>query len=509
MSEFSNLARIVLQRRIKGKKLLIDFDAPEAIDLGGKEQRLIALVIEKPSKTDLELTKDLYSVSSPANRAAFRQLRARVQEKLLNHLSFLDYSGQQGSISKPFEIECRTLIYRASLLFLEGENTISLRLLQRCLKRAHEAEFTSLAEQAANRLTTYYAEALDWRNYEKYINQLAGIRALQQLEQRSDEVYGRFIVTSAQSVVHRRQFISQSTSLLAELGEIHQQANSYTSFYNLYRAQMTYAEYIGRYDDVLEITKKAQQQFDQGLINTKRFDLRFNYYWIVYAHLRTRRIAEGLALADAYTSAFNPVTSNWFFFYEHYLLLALHGQRYELSLRLLEQVMTNPSLPKIQESAKQRWELLYAYTMLMQPPSTPAPTQRSGRVPISELTIPEYSRDKSGYNVFIIIYQLLDNLRAKRLDEVLLRLESLRKYQQRHLKDSSLLRSRTFIRLLLLLPDNEFSAEQVVKHTRVVTQLETLHSAPFVTEGSTEIEIIPYEHLWELTLHILRQNASS
>jgi hypothetical protein len=509
VSEFSNLARIVIQRRIKGKRFLIDFDAPETAGSAGKEQRLITLVMEKPSKTDLELTKDLYTVNNPANRAAFRQLRARVQEKLLNNLGFLDYSDQQGLVSRPFEIECRTLIYRAELLFLEGENEISLRLLQRCLKRSLEAEFTSLAEQAASRLTTFYAEALDWRNYEKYTKQLTAIRALQHLEQRADEVYGRFIVTSGRSVVHRRQSITQSELLLAELAKLHEQANSFVTFTNLYRAQLAYAEYVGLYDKVLQITQEAQQQFDEGKINVKRFDLRLNYYWIIYAHLRTRKIAEGLPLAEAYASAFHPVSSNWFFFYEHYLMLALHGQQYELALRLLEQVMTNPSLPKIRETARERWELLYAYTMLMQPPMTPAPTRRSIKVPISELTIPEYSRDKSGYNVFILIYQVLEFLRTQRVDEVLLRLESLRKYQQRHLKDSSLLRSRTFIRLLLLLPDNQFSAEQVLRSARVATQLEVLRNAPFVTEGSTEVEIIPYEHLWERIVHILQKNISA
>ncbi|QKG59101.1 hypothetical protein GKZ68_20685 (plasmid) [Hymenobacter sp. BRD128] len=506
MSEFSTIVRIIQQRRLKGKKLLIEFDAPASPGTAtGKEQRLIALVTEKPAKTDLELTKDLYGVNSAANRAAFRQLRARVQEKLLNNLPFLDYTDQQGFVARPFEIECRTLLYRASLLISEGETRFSERLLQRCLKKALAAEFTDLAEQAVTRLLLLYSDAIGWTAYEKVLPQAVAIRQQLAVERRSDELYNQFRMLAEGGVAQKRQLLAGAHALIAELAELHAQLQSYTTFYNLYRAQLSYAEYTGCYEDVLKITTDAQQLFEVGQINRKRFDLRFSYFWIVYAHLRTQHITEGLELAERYASAFLMTSTNWFFFYEHYLLLALHGRRYDLAYHLLQQVYKNPSMKKIRPSALERWELLSAYTLLMRPADPPLLKRRGSRLPLSELTMPEYSRDKAGYNVFILVHQALEFLRERRLDAVTLRLESLRKYQQRHLKDSSLLRSRTFLRLLLLLPEAEFQVAQLTHHERVLQHLETLRRAPFIAPGATEIEIVPYEHLWELTLAILRQ----
>jgi hypothetical protein len=509
VSEFSNLARIVHQRRLKGKRLLIDFDSPASPGSAiGKEQRLIDLVMAKPAATDLELTKELYTVATSANKAAFRQLRTRVQEKLLNNLQFLDYSDQLGLVSRPFELDCRTLLSRAAFLISEGENRLSMRLLQRCLHRAIEAEFTDLAEQAATTIATQYSEALDLKNYERVMLQVTILRQQLSLEQRADDVFNRFkllFLTTGSGVVQRREFLPQAQGYINELELLHQQASSFKTFFNLYRARINYAEYTGSYEDVLSITQRAQQEYNVGKINPRRFDLRFSYFWIVYAHLRTKQLSVGLELAEEYASAFHPTSTNWFYYYEHYLLLALHSQRYELAGRILLQVLKNPSLPKIREAASERWELLYAYTTLVVPPGTITAPRRSNRIQLSELTVPEYSRDKSGYNVFILVYQVLQFLRDRKLEAVLSRLEGLRKYQQRYLKDSSLLRSRTFLRLLLLLPENEFMVSQITASERVNQQLSILHNAPFITEGSTEVEIIPYEHLWQFILHTLEQ----
>ena len=503
MSEFYNLVRIVYRRHQKGKRLLIDFDAPHAPgSVLGKDQQLIELVLERPQVTDLELTKLLYGTNSVANRGAFRQLRARVQEKLLNNLPFLDYS-ESGPVSRPYEQECRTLLFRALVLISEGESRISMRLLLRCLKRALEGEFTDQAEQAATHLAVLYADTQQVEQYERLTRQLRDIRTRLELEHRSEEVYTRVRLLAGGGVGQRRRALPTGDEDLRVLAELHQQAQTFTTFNNLYRSRISYAEFSGHYDEVLVITRAAQQQYDEGRINAQRFDLRYNYFWLVYAHLRTGQLTEGIQLAERYASAFNSESTNWFFFYEAFFLLALHAQRYELVRQLLQKVRANPAFPKLRSAAQERWEMFTTYSRLVLPPRPPAVSRRNHYLELSKLTVPEYSRQKTGYNVAILIYQVLQFLRERRLDAVTLRLESLRKYQQRYLRDPSLLRSRTFLRLLLLLPENEFNPDQLIRSARVQQQLTTLRQAPAVTEVATEAEIIPYEHLWELTLRIL------
>jgi len=225
----------------------------------------------------------------------------------------------------------------------------------------------------------------------------------------------------------------------------------------------------------------------------------------VYAHLRSRQYTAGLKLAKEYAADFHPTSNNWFYFYEHYILLALHAGDYDQALRLLHVVQKNPSFPKQRPAAQERWGLLQAYVEFVQPPDKIPVRRRSQLAIFAALTVPEYARDKRGYNVAILIFQLLHYLRQRSLEPVLSRLERLRKYQQRHLRDAATLRSRLLLRLLLLLPDGEFNATLLVK--RGQTLLAQLSHAPMVGEADAEIEIIPYEQVWTLVLDILRNGA--
>jgi hypothetical protein len=107
--------------------------------------------------------------------------------------------------------------------------------------------------------------------------------------------------------------------------------------------------------------------------------------------------------------------------------------------------------------------------------------------------------------VAILVLQLLHFLRERNLEEVLLRLERLRKYQQRHLYEPATLRSRLFLRLLQVTVDKNFDAAQAAE--RGLALLQQLRDTPPPGEAFAEVEIIPYEHLWELVLSLLREGV--
>jgi hypothetical protein len=221
--------------------------------------------------------------------------------------------------------------------------------------------------------------------------------------------------------------------------------------------------------------------------------------------LRGRRPQEGLKLAEAFAETIHPTSSNWFYFYEHYLLLALHAGEYEQAQRLLQVAHKNPSYSKLRPAAHERWELLEAYTELALPIEQVSLKRRNQLAVFAALTVPEYSRDKRGYNVAILVFQLMHYLQQRLLEPVLVRLERLRKYQQRHLRDAATLRSRTFLRLLLLLPEADFDPAQLAKRGQPL--LRTLQQATLTRDADAEVEIIPYEDLWSLIMNVLAQGT--
>lgn len=500
MKDIANLARIVTLRR-SARRPLLNLDGSQP----GKEERLMQALSDNNEVTTIQLTKLLYGSNTGSNRTALRQLRGRVQDKLLNHLFFLDHTDSRLVVSRRYELECLDLLHKVTILFLEGEYTLCERLLRRCLRMAEDGDFTNYAELAAQRLRVLYADRSEQLRYKELDEQLQRLRQALAWEREAEQILLDTRLQVLHSVAKRRLMLPQIPEKLARLAELYQLAGTFNTFIALYRLRLTYAELQGHYDEIIRITEQARQLLEQGKLNERRFDTRLNHYMSVYAHLHGRKPAEGLKLAEQFAADIHPTSSNWFFFYEQFVLLALHAGNTEKALRLLQTAHKNPSYPKQRSAALARWELLEAYTELVQPPDRIPAHRRNQLAVFAALAVPEYTRDKRGYNVAILVFQFLHYLRQRVLEAVLTRLERLRKYQQRHLRDNASLRSRTFLRLLLLLPEANFDPQELEK--RGAKLLAQLRQAPTVGEAEAEIEIIPYEDLWSFTLSTLRMGT--
>ena len=500
MKEIANLARIVTLRRTRQRSLL-DLDAARL----GKEERLMQEIAVNPDITALQLTKSLYGANSVSNQAAMRQLRARVQDKLLNHLFFLDHSDPRLVVSRRYEVECLNLLHKATILYLEGEYSLSERLLRRCMRAAALGDFTAYEEQAAQKLQAIYAGQREQSKYEKIGQELTLLRQTISYEQEAERISLNVQLGIEEAVAKRQQVLERLPGYLQRLEELYRLAPTFSTFHALYRVRLANAGLAGHYQDIIQETEQATARLERGEVNARRFDQRFNQFMNVYAHLRGRRPKEGLKLAEAFAETMHPTSSNWFYFYEHYLLLALHAGEYEQALQLLQLAHKNPSYGKLRPAAVERWELLEAYTELVLPPEQVSLKRRNQLAVFAALTVPEYSRDKRGYNVAILVFQLVHYLQQRLLEPVLVRLERLRKYQQRHLRDAATLRSRTFLRLLLLLPEADFDPAKLAVRGKAL--LRTLEEATLTREADSEVEIIPYEDLWALIMNTLRQGT--
>src|SRR6476469_3559446 len=128
MKEIANLARIVTSRSLTTVPLL-DLNSRKA----NKENQFVSTLLETPGATQLQVVKALYGKATTPNVRAMQRLQSRVQAKLLNQLYFLDHSDPRHIVSRRYKLECLDLLHKVSILFAEGEYTLTERLLQRAL----------------------------------------------------------------------------------------------------------------------------------------------------------------------------------------------------------------------------------------------------------------------------------------------------------------------------------------------------------------------------------------
>ncbi len=119
--------------------------------------------------------------------------------------------------------------------------------------------------------------------------------------------------------------------------------------------------------------------------------------------------------------------------------------------------------------------------------------------------VPKYSKDKSGTNVTILIVQLLFLLKDRKYGKIEEKLDALNQYSYRYLKDDASFRANCLIKMLLKLPEAEYHPLRVKRY--VARYEKKLASKPYeVNEQNLDVEIIPFDILWELVLELLDNN---
>ena len=116
--------------------------------------------------------------------------------------------------------------------------------------------------------------------------------------------------------------------------------------------------------------------------------------------------------------------------------------------------------------------------------------------------VPEYDKEKEGFNAAIIILQFLYYVEQRRLDELVIRRDELKRYMANHFKENFSYRSRTMYKLLNIVVENKLNLRMIQLKSRYL--IKKLNENQIVGNVYTELEIVPYERLWELIINMLR-----
>jgi hypothetical protein len=493
MEDLRKLVQIVTSRGQKSFPLLEVKNKP-----GNKEADLFLKIKKGDLQTDEQAAENLYGAKP--NDYRLKMLKSRLRKKLLNHLFFLDFSDERLKISHRYEQESLSLLFQGKTLMNVGEHKISAKLLQNALKLATEAELTSIIISCLEMLLVNYSLTLQENLYHKTRQALNHYRQLAAFEHEAEDLYYSTKMQLNKSVLAKKKFLPTMESTISSLKALWEQTTSANIFEYYYILNILHHELQGNFAEILHITVNSEQLLQQGQINPKRFDARYNKFVTVYAYLRVKDYEKGLAFAEASMPAFNRSTNNWFAFMENYMLMAMHAARYELAAKLFDEVSENSFFKKIPQNAQERWMLYGSYLYLVNPSKELLKKSAYKKLLAS---IPEYSKDKQGFNVAILVLQFLYYVREEDLDMLSYLIEGLKKYAGRHLQDNFSKRSVYFFKLLVTAVKANLDYVESQKKGKVL--YEKLSATPVPGDAYAEIEIIPYEQLWAIVLKTLEE----
>jgi hypothetical protein len=119
--------------------------------------------------------------------------------------------------------------------------------------------------------------------------------------------------------------------------------------------------------------------------------------------------------------------------------------------------------------------------------------------------VPIYTRDKRGFNISILVVQMLFYIVRNNYGKVIDRIDALNQYTYKYLRNDETYRSNCFIKMLVKIPTANFHPVRTKLHTR---DLEAKLRAREMTveELMGEVEVIPFHDLWDIILEVLEKN---
>jgi hypothetical protein len=452
--------------------------------------------------TDEAAAKALYGEDGEGSK--YRKLKSDFRDRLLDAVLLIDGNQKSYSDYQKAYYECHRQWTVVRILTGQNANTAALTLATRLLRQAEKYDFTLLAMDIASYLRTQYGlrESND-RKFREAQEVFERHRKTYDAENQAEALYTTLIVR----YVNNRSAQNEVSRLAAEYWE---QISPYMAQHATYKLQM-YGYMVGlmRHTAANDHTR-ALEACDEAIAFFKsrdyepRVPLQIFYYQRLICNIQLRQFEAGQESADYCLKVMQEGTFNWFKYRELYLQLSLHTGEFARASEILHTTVEHSRFEFLPENVKEIWRIYEAFVQYLILVGKAPARQGGPKFKLAKFIndTPIFSKDKSGINIAIIVVKFLLMLQERRFSQILDDVEAIEQYCYRHLRGDNAQRSYYFLKMLLYVPTSGFDAE--LSRSKAARYLQKLNDTPLQVANQThEIEVIPYEMLWDIAMESL------
>ena len=492
LEQVSNLAQVVSKFRPKQINI-IDEDAED------KASQLYKLIVTHPELTSEEALRRLYPSGS---KRTFDKLTLRLRDKLINMLFFIDLRGPKFSSSLKVIAECYRNLAVFFLLIRFQQRSLAIEIGEKLVKQSMKFDLTEVTYPVLKSLRLHYASVVFNAKKYNYYNDLLSAEFQNQNDKHVvDDLYcyifGQYANTRASNKASILDIVSER---MPELVAVQDRSTSFFVQRRAYLIRILYAQIVGDAKGALDICDSAYHYFTkEAEIESKVTILNFIIQKLAI-HVKVRDYTAGKEAYDQGMAMTSHYSHDWNVLQYLYFLLAMHTGQYEEALETYNAVTKDKKFSKAVPFFKEVWSIFEAYIYIVTTHrlQEELPTFSANRY-INN--IPTFSKDKKGNNVSILIAHFILLLLQGKDGQALDRVDALKMYAHRYLREDETIRSNCFIKMLMALARANFNP---IRARRYAERYEKkLRSTPAqLSEQSSEIEIVPYEDLWEIVLDL-------
>lgn len=499
MRDLVELVSLLKKTKLKGSGVMKFIIEPDS-----KMETLFNALQDKTVETD-EDAKALFKDDGEVNLTS---LKNKLKERLLDSFFLLDFKDSNFTNRQKAFFECYKKWSVAMTLLIRNAKIVGIDVLERLLRHAKHFEFTELSLDILRVLRLQYSTVDgDIGKYEDVKAQYIEYEKIWQMESKAEFFYSELMVQYTNSKSTKAEVTEQAEKYYAELKPFMAVCPSFKLHLFGRMVNLLIYNSINDYVNTAKLCEEAIAFFDK-----KGYDsglpLQVFYYNLIVCYLQLGEFEKGQKAIERCEYFFEEGSFNWFKLQELFFLLAMRTSHWEEAYHLYEKVVNYPRFSEKQVQIVEMWLIFQAYIFYL---------IRLGKIPESVLSerskkfrmgkfineISLFSRDRAGMNISILIAQILYAIADKDYKKSSERIEAIEKYCSRYLRDDSTFRSNAFIKMLLQVPQANFHREASSrKAERYFKQLQTVPLD--AANQAHEIEIIPYETLWQMVLESLQ-----
>lgn len=504
MKHLIEISKIVTKKKVKKIEI---FDDHSLKHKNSKFNEFYEALMANKFKNDRDAATFLYGCSPTDDK--YRQLKSRFRKRLLNTLFFLDVNLPSTSSYDRAYFSCNKDWTLVKILLSNNAQHTAASLARQLLTTALKFKFADVIVNCSRILRRYAAMQGDEKNYETYDQYSKQYQDILDAEIRSEEFYQR-VTMNYHKPAHRNQNLEEKIDIYCNaLVGLSESYESPIIFYNMYLVWAYRYEMLDDFNSALQVCENAEQYIEQNPRYYQDDKLATFQLKKMNAYLHLQDYKNGKVNAEKCLQSFPEGSDTWFTFMEYYLLLAMHTDNYINALAIYRKASSNTKFKRLTGDEKEKWNIYDIYlNYIIEAQGAKNPilrAQRRKNFRLSRfLNDPIlYPKEQRIFTVHLLIAQVLFLIEKNSYSAATERIDRLKNYANRQLKKDDYFRAIQFIRLLQQLAKVDFRYDSL---SNVEKYYNRLIETPFKYRGLlNELEVIPYEKLWNMILERVRK----
>ncbi len=499
MKNLIEISRIITKKKVRKIEI---FDSSTLENKSSKFSDFYEALSAGRFKNDRDAATLLYGCSPTDDK--YRQLKSRFRKRLLNTLFFIDINDPGTAGYDKAYFTCNKDWALVRILISNDAHSSAEDLAKQILTIALRFRFSDVIVNCCRILRRYAAEEGREKNFEEYDHLIGEYSKILEAEMRSEELFQRILIKYLSSGTDKAELMEQIRSfcdMLVELSETH---HSPVVIYNMYLVWVYRYEMMRDFDAVLEVCSKAERYIEENPDYLQEEKVIAFHLKKMSAYLHKQDFKNGRVSAEKSLQIFSEGRETWFKFMEYYLLLAFHTGNYINALAIFNQANSNSKIKKLDSETRERWKIYEVYLNYFieseggETPALNLQDRKGFRLKRFLSDNISYPREQRIFEVHLLIAQVLFLMEAKNFHEAAERIGHLRNYATKQLDKQEHFRAIQFIRLLQQLAKVDFKILELSNTDKYYDNL--VGQAFFFRGHINELEIIPYEKLWNYLL---------